>query len=80
MARVELTIKFTDDAQSTRSEKFDIATSYPGDLAGEHRVGHILFAELKVRKSAIRMQPDSSGWSRYGILTWLLTERYSRRL
>jgi hypothetical protein len=48
MAKVELTIKFTDGAQSTRSESLDIETSYPGDFAGEHRVAHILFAELKV--------------------------------
>jgi hypothetical protein len=48
MAKVELTIKFTDGAQSTRSESLDIETSYPGDLAGEHRVAHILLAELKV--------------------------------
>jgi hypothetical protein len=48
MAKVELTIKFTNGAQSTRSERLDIEASYPGDLAGEHRVAHILFAELKV--------------------------------
>jgi len=48
MAKVELTIKFTDGAQSPRSEILDIETSYPGDLAGEHRVAHILFTELKV--------------------------------
>jgi hypothetical protein len=48
MARVELIIKFTDGLRSTRSESLDIETSYPGDLAGEHRVAHILFAELKV--------------------------------
>lgn len=48
MAKVELTIKFTDGAQSPRSEILNIETSYPGDLAGEHRVAHILFAELKV--------------------------------
>src|ERR1017187_3662693 len=48
MAKVELTIKFTDGAQSTRSESLDIETSYPGDAAGKHRVAHILFAELKV--------------------------------
>ena len=48
MAKVELTIKFTDGAQRTRSESLDFETSYPGDLAGEHRVAHILFVELKV--------------------------------
>ena len=48
MAKVELTIKFTDEGQSPRSESLDIETSYPGDLGGEHRVAHILFAELKV--------------------------------
>lgn len=48
MANVELTIKFTDGAQTPRSDSLDIETSYPGDLAGEHRVAHILFAELKV--------------------------------
>jgi hypothetical protein len=48
MAKAEITIKFTDDAQSARSKSLDIETSYPGDLAGEHRVAHILFTELKV--------------------------------
>jgi hypothetical protein len=48
MAKVEITVRFTDGAQGTRSENLDIETSYPGDLAGEHRVAHILFTELKV--------------------------------
>jgi hypothetical protein len=48
MAKVEITIGFTDGAQNTRSESLNIETPYPGDLAGEHRVAHILFAELKV--------------------------------
>lgn len=48
MAKVELIIKFTDGAQNTRSDSVDIETSYPGELAGEHRVAHILFTELKV--------------------------------
>jgi hypothetical protein len=48
MAKVELTITLTDGAQSPRSDSLDVETSYPGDLAGEHRVAHILLAELKV--------------------------------
>jgi hypothetical protein len=52
MAKVELTIKFTDGAQNARSDSIDIETSYPGDLAGEHRVAHILFTELKVTVGA----------------------------
>jgi hypothetical protein len=48
MTKVQLKIKFTDRAESARSESLAIETSYPGDLAGEHRVAHNLFAELKV--------------------------------
>jgi hypothetical protein len=48
MSKVELTIKFSDGGQDARSESIDVETSYPGDLAGEHRVAHLLFAELKV--------------------------------
>jgi hypothetical protein len=47
-AKVELTIKFTDAAQRSRSDSLDIENSYPGDLAGEQRIAHILFAELEV--------------------------------
>jgi hypothetical protein len=38
MAKAEITIKFTDGAQSSRSESLDIETSYSGDIAGDHRV------------------------------------------
>jgi hypothetical protein len=48
MSKVELTITFTAEDQGQRSDTLGIDTSYPGDLAGEHRVAHILFAELKV--------------------------------
>ena len=48
MSKVELTIKFSDGGQDARSERIDVETSYSGDLAGEHRVAHLLFAELKV--------------------------------
>lgn len=52
MAKVELTIKFTDGTQNARSDSIGIETSYPGNLAGEHRVAHILFTELKVTVGA----------------------------
>ncbi len=52
MAKVELIIKFTNGAQNARSDSVCIDTSYPGDSAGEHRVAHILFTELKVTVGA----------------------------
>ncbi len=48
MQRIELTLTFADENRATRPEILHVDTSYPGDLAGEHRVAHILFTELKV--------------------------------
>jgi hypothetical protein len=48
MRRIGLTITFTDENGAARSDSLDFETSYPGNSADEHRVAHILFAELKV--------------------------------
>jgi hypothetical protein len=48
MRRIELTITFTDESGEERHESRVIETSYNPNLADEHRVAHILFAELKV--------------------------------
>jgi len=44
MARIELTIKFTDGAQNTLYEGPNVETPHLGYLAGEHKVAHIQFA------------------------------------
>jgi hypothetical protein len=48
MKPVNLTITFTDDDGTTRSESRDIEMSHAPDPAREHTVAHILFTELKV--------------------------------
>jgi hypothetical protein len=48
MKPVNLTITFTDDDGTIRSESRDIEMSHTPDLAREHTVAHILFTELKV--------------------------------
>jgi hypothetical protein len=48
MSRIELTISFTDDSGAIRQERHSVESTYHADLAGEHRVAHILLSELKV--------------------------------
>jgi len=48
MKPVNLTITFTDDDGTMRSDSRDIEMSHTPDLAREHTVAHILFTELKV--------------------------------
>ena len=48
MPKVELTVQFSDGRGDPRSQKLEVETSYPGDSAGERRVAHILFTELRV--------------------------------
>lgn len=48
MRRIELTITFTDEIGAVRRENQTIETSYTPDHGGEHRIAHMLFAELKV--------------------------------
>jgi hypothetical protein len=48
MKPVNLTITFTDDDGTTRSESRDIEMSHAPDPAREHTVVHILLTELKV--------------------------------
>ncbi|MGO9272318.1 MAG: hypothetical protein ACLQOO_19170 [Terriglobia bacterium] len=48
MKPVNLTITFTDDDGTIRSESRDIEMTHTPDLAREHTVAHILFTELKV--------------------------------
>lgn len=48
MPRVTLSLTFTDQDGTTRKEEREVDTSYPGDLAGERRVLHILRSELTV--------------------------------
>jgi hypothetical protein len=48
MRRIALTITFTDADGTTRSDNQSIETAYEADLAGERRVAHLLFAEMKV--------------------------------
>jgi|SRR5579863_6097580 len=48
MRRIDLTIAFKDDDDASREERQTVETSYTPELGGEHRVAHILLAELKV--------------------------------
>lgn len=48
MRRVELKITFVDDDGAKREESQSVETSYTPDSAGEHRLAHILAAEMKV--------------------------------
>lgn len=48
MKQIELTITFTDDDGATRDHSFSVAPDYDADTAGEHRLAHILLAELKI--------------------------------
>jgi hypothetical protein len=48
MRRIELAITFTDESGAQRLETLSVETSYTPDDAGEHRLSHILAAELKV--------------------------------
>jgi hypothetical protein len=48
MRRVELTITFTDDTGAERQETQTVETSYAASLADEHRLAHIVSAELNV--------------------------------
>lgn len=48
MGKVELAIRFRDEAGNTRGENIEVDLSYPGDMSGEQRVAHILFSELRV--------------------------------
>lgn len=48
MRRMKLSLSFTDEDGTTRKEDRHLETSYPGELAGEHRVLHILLSELTV--------------------------------
>lgn len=48
MTRIGLTITFTDEGGTTRSESHSLETSNPSDTEGEQSVSHNLFAELKV--------------------------------
>jgi hypothetical protein len=48
MRRIDLTIAFKDDDDTSREERQTVETSYTPELGGEHRVAHILLAELKV--------------------------------
>ena len=46
--RITLTVTFQEDDGTARSESQTVETSYTPDLAGEHRVAHIIITELKV--------------------------------
>lgn len=48
MTRIDFTITFTEDTGVARQETQTIETSYAPDHGGEHRIAHMLFAELKV--------------------------------
>lgn len=48
MRRIELIITFTDENGAMRRESQTFETSYAPDHGGEHRIAHMLFAELKV--------------------------------
>ncbi len=48
MRQIELTITFTDEGGAVRRETQSVETAYAPDQEGEHRVAHILLAELRV--------------------------------
>jgi hypothetical protein len=48
MKQIGLAITFTDDGGATRDHSFSVAPDYDADAAGEHRLAHILLAELKI--------------------------------
>jgi hypothetical protein len=48
MRKVTLTVVFTDEGGTARSETRTVDTNYEPDAGGEHRVRHILGAELAV--------------------------------
>jgi hypothetical protein len=48
MRRIALTVAFTDEAGATRQETKTIETSYAATPADEHRLVHIVEAELRV--------------------------------
>src|ERR1700733_15069724 len=48
MSRIEFSITFTDDDGNVRCETQEVEISHPTDHAGEQRLTHNFFAELKV--------------------------------
>ena len=48
MKQIALTITFTDDDGASRDHSYSVAPDYDADAAGEHRLAHILLAELKI--------------------------------
>lgn len=55
MRNIELTITFSDDSGPIRQERRSVDTQNAPDRAGEHRVAHLLFAELRV---TVANQPE----------------------
>ncbi len=65
MRRIDLSIAFKDDDGASRQERQTLETGYTPDLAGEHRLAHILFAELKVmvgEQGPPRHNATARGW------------------
>ncbi len=48
MKQIGLTITFTGEDGATRDDSYNVAPDYDADAAGEHRLAHILLAELKI--------------------------------
>jgi hypothetical protein len=68
MRQIELTPTFTDEIGIVRRESQTIETSYAPDPAGEHRVAHILLAELKVavgEQAAPKHNATAQAWLKF---------------
>jgi hypothetical protein len=65
MKQIGLTIIFTDDDGASRDHRYSVAPDYNADAAGEHRLAHILLAELKImvgKQGPPKHNATARGW------------------